>query len=319
MADVEDPRSRIDALIGSADALFRRRFQESVSSIRDGATLTEVADLLEVGRFDEALAKVDVAAANIASGYGLAFVAAAEDTAAFLAGNLGILVNFDRTNLSALEQIRQNQLRMIVEFTEGQRLATRAALVDGISRGLNPRAQAELFRESIGLTQTQLEAVANYRRLLEENSAESLVRELRDARSDRSVERALRDGAPLPQRQIDAMVERYRQNYLRYRSETIARTEALPAVHAGVDAMYEQAVEQGLLDRGELVQTWRTAKDARVRDPAHTAMEGQKRPFGQPFLSGIGNSLRYPGDPNAPAKDRISCRCAKTTRFSVDA
>lgn len=286
--------------------------------MRDDKTLTELEELLRAGRFDEALLKVDEAAAHVAAGYGIAFVDAAEGTAKFLADQLEILVNFDRTNLSALSQIQQNQLRMIREFTDSQRLATRYALLQGMQEGLNPRAQAELFRDSIGLTQRQVEAVLNYRRLLEANSAESLQRELRDGRSDRSIEAALRDGEPLPPAQIDRMVERYRQNYISFRAETIARTEALPSVHAGIDAMYRQAIDGGILDPGELTQKWLTAKDSRVRD-SHDSMEGQQQPFGEPFVSGKGNHLLYPGDPQAPIDDRAQCRCAKTTRFTVDA
>lgn len=317
MADVEDPRSRIDALIATYEAAFRARFLEAVFTIRDDRTLEEIADLLQRGRFEEALLQADVAAAHIASGYGIAFIAAADDTAEFLANQLSILVNFDRTNLPALEQIQRNQLRMVREFTDGQRLATQTALLRGMQEGLNPRAQAELFRQSIGLTETQVQAVLNYRRLLETNSSEALRRELRDARSDRSIERALRNGEPLPQAQIDRMVERYRENYLSYRAENIARTEALPAVHAGVDSMYRQAIEGGILDRSDLTQTWLTAHDARVRD-SHESMEGQMQPFGEPFVSGKGNHLRFPGDPDAPIDDRAQCRCAKTTRFTVD-
>lgn len=318
MADVEDPRSRIDRLLAAAEAGFRQRFIEAVAVVRDENTLKELATLLEGGRFEEALLKVDEAAAHVAAGYSVTFVGAADDTAKFLADQLRVLVNFDRTNVPALELIRQNQLRMVQQFTDEQRLATRTALLEGMARGLNPRSQAELFRDSIGLTQTQVRAVLNYRRLLEENSAEALTRELRDARSDRSIEAALRNGEPLPAGQIDRMVERYRQNYIDYRAEVIARTEALPAVHEGVDAMYEQAVSSGILARGDLVQTWLTAEDARVRD-SHATMEGQQRPFGQAFTSGKGNHLLYPGDPQAPIADRAQCRCAKTTRFAVDA
>ena len=44
-------------------------------------------------------------------------------------------------------------------------------------------------------------------------------------------------------------------------------------------------------------------------------MRGQKRKWGELFRSGLGNALRYPCDPDAPAGDRVSCRCGRTVRI----
>jgi uncharacterized protein with gpF-like domain len=63
------------------------------------------------------------------------------------------------------------------------------------------------------------------------------------------------------------------------------------------------------------VQTWNTAGDERVRE-SHADMEGQQVPLGQPFVSGLGNDLMYPGDPSAPAEDVINCRCVVTRELS---
>jgi hypothetical protein len=316
VAEYEDTVRRIEKLLEAADSTFRARFAETIDSIRDQFTLDELETLLERGRYDDALVKAEIAAANLASAYTAAYVMAAQDTAAFVANALSTVVRFDQTNLRAVEEMRLNQLRIIREFTEGQRTTTRMALIEGISQGLNPRQQALLFKESIGLTQNQWDAVNNFRRLLEANSAESLTRELRDGRYDRSIRNAINSGQVLSKDHIDRMVERYGQNMVTFRAETIARTESLAAVHQGVDQMFQQAVADGLID-SDLIQTWRNAGDARVRD-SHSFMGGQQRPIGQPFLSGEGNLLRYPGDMNAPASDTAQCRCVKTTRFSSD-
>lgn len=317
MATYDDPKQRIDALVATTDLLFRRRFNEIISSVRDRAKLDEIATLLENGQLDEALVEADIAANHLANAYTFAYVLAAQQTAQFLADTLDVVISFDQTNYLAVNQMRQNQLRLIREFTQEQRLTTRTALLDGIAEGLNPREQALLFRDTIGLTRRQLAAIDNYRTLLESNSAEALDRELRDGRYDRSVEMALRDGEAVPAARVDAMVERYRQNMLTFRAEGIAQTESLASVHEGVDEMYRQAAENGTFDPTDLTQTWHTAGDNRVRD-SHDSMDGQEQPIGTPFTSGLGNSLAYPGDPSAPAEDRIRCRCAKTTRFSID-
>jgi hypothetical protein len=102
---------------------------------------------------------------------------------------------------------------------------------------------------------------------------------------------------------------------LQYRSQTIARSEALRAIHVGQDAEYRQAIADGHLRADQLEQEWNTAADERVRH-SHRAMNGQKRPFGEAFVSGLGNLLLYPGDPSAPAEDVIDCRCAVGTRIT---
>ena len=56
-----------------------------------------------------------------------------------------------------MNHMQAERLRFIREFTDGQRDATRVAMVDGIERGLNPIAQARNFRSSVGLTARQQE------------------------------------------------------------------------------------------------------------------------------------------------------------------
>lgn len=316
MAEFQYDSSRIDALLAKAEAIFRRSFMRAVEQIRDTVTLDELELLLSQGRFDEALIQAELAAVNLSNAYVSAYLLAADDVMAFISGSIGIEVNFDRVNTRAVQHMREARLRLIQQFTSGQRSATRAALVQGIRLGLNPREQARLFRQSIGLTTRQVAAVANFRRALEAGSARALAYQLRDKRFDRSIQAAL-TGEPLSTDQIDRMVDQYYKRSLAARAETIARTEALGAVHRGSDQGFAEAIAQGVID-DELSQTWHTASDSRVRHPSHTFMNGQVRVFGEPFLSGTGNLLRYPGDSRAPASDTIKCRCVKSTRFTAD-
>lgn len=134
---------------------------------------------------------------------------------------------------------------------------------------------------SIGLTLRQLEAVANYRRALEQGSMDALTRELRDRRFDRTVRRAMADDRPLSRDQIERMVARYRQRFIGYRAEAIARTEALRAVHEGADEAYRQASERGDLDASALVCTWHHHAPQANPRPRHQEMDGQERAFGR--------------------------------------
>lgn len=310
-----DPLARIRRLLARADARMRDAFLAVVSEVRGLRTLVRIATLLEQGQVEEALAILERAVQGLGMAWTASFVAAAQDTAAFLSRNVAeVSVVFDQVNDRALRIMRDNQLRLVTEFSAEQRRATRVAIANGIEEGINPREMARRFRDSIGLTAKQQQAVDNYRRALQSGDRSALERALRDRRFDPTVSRAIEEGVALSPQQIDRMVDRYRQRYLAYRAEVIARTEALRSVHQGVEEMYEQSFEQGELVREQLIREWNTASDGRVRD-SHQPMDGQTRPFGEPFTSGNGTRLDYPGDLNAPASETIQCRCAVGTRI----
>jgi hypothetical protein len=317
--EFEDDEERIEGLLAAAGLLFRRRFMESIKQIRDRFVLEDLIELLTARRYDEALVGLELAAANLAHGYTRSTILSGEDTMRFISRSINVVVSFNQTNTRAVDAMRRNELRLISEFSREQRLATRLAMLDGIARGMNPNQQAILFKQSIGLTRSQVQAVLNYRTLLEAGDSQALTRALRDRRFDRTVQGAIDGDRVLTPAQIDSMVERYQQRYLDYRSKVIARTEALRSVHEGANEAYRQAVDAKLIDSGELVQTWITARDERVRT-SHSFMHRQQRPMGgEPFISGNGNRLKYPGDIDAPGSETIQCRCVLTTRFRIDA
>ena len=310
----EDPVARLERLLAVADARLRRRFRAAVQQMKTSVNISTMAEMLGAGRFNEALASLEVHIARFADEVNAIYILAGKDTAKLLEDVLEVLVDFDTINERAVRLMRENKLRLIREFLDSQRAATQHALVGGITEGLNPIAQAKAFRDSIGLTSRQEAAVRNYRRLLQTGDRGALVRALRDRRFDPTVGRALASDTPLTTSQIDRMVARYRERYVKYRSEVIARTESLRTVHQGNEEMYRQAVETGKLDAAELTRTWVTARDERVRS-THSTMGGQRRGFDEPFISGAGRQLRYPGDPSAPPEEIIQCRCAITTRI----
>ncbi len=313
-ASATDTIERIRQLISTAEPKIQRAFEDTVRIVEDAATLTALALLLEQGRINEALTVADRAITRVAEAVTLTFLAAGTDTAQFLEDALKIIISFNGTNIRAVAQMQNERLRLINEFTQEQRRATRTALIEGIRRGENPTALARRFRQSIGLTAQQTQIIDNYRRALETLSSDALTRELRDRRSDAAVRRAIQLQEPLTQTQIDSLVNRYRGRWINFRAKTIARTEALRAVHQGSREMFRQAIEAGELDIEGLVQIWNTAEDERVRS-THTSMNGQEREFDQPFISGAGVPLVHPGDPNAPAGEVIRCRCVVSTRI----
>ena len=316
-----DPQSRIEALLITAEASFQAEFLAALKVIERSIDLGMLAELLEQGRFTEAFAIVGQAAARLGNVWAAQFVAAGIDTGNFLTTEVAeVVIGFDQTNTRAVQAMRDNQLRLVTNFTEQQRRATQQALIAGIQEGKNPREIARIFRNSIGLTQQQERWVRNYERALQNLDRASLARELRDRRFDPTVRQAIDRGEPLTRAQIDKMVERYRQRALKLRSETIARTEGLRVVHEGADEMYQQAIESGQLQRDQLIRTWNTAGDERVRDfgngapTSHVTMSRQSRLVGEPFVSGGGNLTLHPGAFGVGFED-INCRCLVTTRI----
>ncbi len=301
------------AVLDRMEPQVRRAFLGVVSEARDARSLAAVARLLESGRLEEALASWEAALPRFTAAVEAAYVAAGVELASAASEHAGLFLSFDTVNDRAALGLRADRAFLIREMTREQRAATTEALASWIQEGADPRVQARVLKESLGLTQRQARAVANYRRLLEQGSPEALERALRDRRFDASVRRAIAGERPLTRAQIDRMVGRYRERYVAYRGRVIARTETVRAVHRGEEEMLRQLVERGLVREGSIRREWRTAADERVRG-SHRAMHGQKRPLGVPFVSGRGNRLMFPGDPAAPANDTVQCRCVLAVR-----
>lgn len=225
-----------------------------------------------------------------------------------------VAVGFDPSNEEAARLIRMSQLQFIQQLTNGQRDAIRYALANAYRDGADPARALRAVMSSIGLTRYQVEIVENYRALLESGSAEALARELRDRRYDRTVERAISEGEPLDADQIDRMVARYQESLLRMRADTIAQTEGKSVVSLARQEAARQVAAQAGFAVDEIRRTWRSTKDKRTRD-SHWDMDGQTVGLDEPFVTPDGDELMYPGDPSAPAKERINCRCEVTYEF----
>jgi hypothetical protein len=157
--------------------------------------------------------------------------------------------------------------------------------------------------------------VNNVRADLEGLSPEYFTRKLRDKRFDGLVRRAIRDGKPLSQVDVDRITQRYAERSLAHRAEVIARTESLNALRAGRDEGVRQAMEQGAISNAQKV--WDASGDSRVR-PDHRAMNGQSVGMNEPFVAPDGSRLMYPGDSSlgASASQTVMCRCV--TDYRVD-
>lgn len=312
------------ALLAATRGRIKRAWLIALGHLRDVNPVEVVAARLAAGH-GEPLAGMREAAAHFAAQEHAAYVAAGQTTARWLTGAIAAptpiakkLVGFSITDPPALEWARKNELDKIREITEAQRDAIRQIGIDAARSGEGPLVTARRIREIIGLTDKQAAAVDTYRALLARGQyAQALDRQLSSAVSDRSIAAAQAKDIELTPAQIDLAVERYRQNAIAARAETIARTEGLRIAHQGTEELYRQAVVRGDVEADELVGTWNHHPGARGKDDRefHVVMDGQERPYGEPFTSGRGVSLRYPGDPAAPASETMRCGCVVTRRI----
>ncbi len=320
---ISDSEKRIEDLLDRAERRIAAIFRTAINATRAELDLEKLADLLARGQTEEALDMLITIARQLGAASSAVFITAGQTTAQFLI-DAGIgLIAFDQINDRAVRIMQAAQLELITQFSQEQRNAVRAVLTDGVSRGLGPIEQARHFRTAIGLTERQAMAVMNHRRFLEmagdatlpnADQLRALSHKLRDKRFDAAIRRAATNNAPLDKVTIDRMVERYAQKYVKHRAEVIARTEALRAVHQGVNQAYDQAIDEGVLSADRITQKWTSARDGRVRD-SHQKLNGQIRPIGGTWQGDYG-TLRYPGDPAAPAAETIQCRCILIRRIA---
>lgn len=99
------------------------------------------------------------------------------------------------------------------------------------------------------------------------------------------------------------VVSVYKFSASKQKSLVIARTEVASAMNGTRDQMFELA--------GVEEQFWSNAEDEAVRESHVTFGESGSHPRGFNYLTLVGGSgsLKFPNDPDAPAKETIQCRC----------
>ncbi len=296
---------------------IRDAFALFVLNVKSDEILGTVNAALEAGDIEGALDIVDLHIVRMSSVLPRVFTDVGEAETASLAaglGTAGLGLSFNPTDTRSANLMRENRLSFVREIGESQRAATRQALTRAFETGAGPRQTATVFRDSLGLTARQEQAVVNYRNLLESNSRQALARDLRDRRFDRTVERAINTDTPLTSTQVDRMVERYRERAVQFRAEVVGRTEGIRMTSMARDDALRQTVEETGIDPDDVVRTWNRIGDGRQRD-AHDTMQDQTAGLDESFTDGDGNELRFPGDPAAPIETTAQCRCVVTVRF----
>lgn len=225
---------------------------------------------------------------------------AAVVTSTRLAGNeIGPGIGFDLLNPKVIDAVRSLETRVMGTLKQNVRDVVRQHVEAGLFAGVPHTTIARQLKSIVSLAPNQVEAVRNFRRLLESGDREALLRELRDKRFDRTLQKALgRNGTGLTAAQVAAMAAAYERGMVAHNAATIARTAVLDAQKLGQRLSWLDAIERRIVDRSRLFRRWAGVLDARERD-SHVAMEGAEAQFDMPYSNG----QMVPGD------DEWGCRC----------
>ena len=287
-----------------------------INNIRDSVKQKEVVQALQAGQVSSVQNLVDrervnASMADFKKDLRLAYVSGGE--LAENAGGIDIQFNpFDNVTSTFINAYVANK---VVEITDDiQKTIGETALIN-VSNGVNPLVTAREIRGSIGLTTNQYKAVQRYRENLENLDSYALERKLRDKRFDSTVSRAIQNDTPLSKEQINKMVKRYEQRYIKYRSETIARTESTRLTNQGDSEYWQQVEKDGRIPSQALRSFWIYTKDGKARETHSTipSLNPDGVPFNTEFRTLVG-AVKRPGT-FPVAGENINCRCRLFTRI----
>lgn len=320
----------IDALLKLLTAEMQSAFLMAVQGVVDSVVLQQVIDAIVAGDADKAFELLGfnpAALRPITAAIERMYEQSGNWTAEGYPRQPGYPVfRFDVRSPNAEKWIKDKSSELISRLTDEARINVKSTLETGIIRGQNPRNTAldivgRIDRQTgkreggvIGLTVGQESWARSFRMNLEQLSEDYFTKQLRDKRFDGTVRKAIDSGKPLPTDVIDKLVARYRASALKYRGETVARTESIHAFSVAELESARQIVATGAVRQKDVKREWDSAGDRRVR-PAHKDMDGQQVGLDEPFRSPDGALLMYPGDTTlgAPARDVVNCRCRVKT------
>lgn len=314
---------RLKALLGQYDKEIQEAFLRAVRSRSGSINIRELENAIEARDLNRVINIAGLTRADlfpVDQAIVGAYVSGGQTVAAS-APAFAVAFGFDGRADRATRWAQSHVGGLVTSIVNDQLDMLRDTISRQVLEGVNPRNAALQIagrvtpdgRQGgyIGLSNPQVQYLANARRELTELDARYFTRELRDRRFDPLVRKAIADGKPLAQADIDRVTGRYSDRMLKHRADTIARTESITALRAGRREGIEQGIEQGAIAQERVKRVWSATLDPRTRDD-HASMNGQEvEGMDAPFTLPDGSQMLYPGDTSlgASAGQVINCRC----------
>lgn len=334
------PKNTIDNLIALMTPEIRDIFIATIQDIVDSAILKDIVEAIEAGDAEaafraagfssQALFPIVQAIDNAFQRGGYATV---DGFPTYLESPLGgrFVFRFDMRNPRVEQYLKERSSALVTRLTDEARDNVKVTLERGMIAGDNPRTTAlnivgridpvtkKRIGGIIGLTVNQENWSAGAKRDLQQLSKKYFTRELRDKRFDSIVKKAIFENKPLSEETVSKLITSYNNRLLKYRADSIARTETIQAMNRSDWEAHKQLIDSGSLPASALTRHWDSAGDGRVRW-SHNAMDKkyEKKGVGvdEPFISPSGAKMMHPGDTSlgASGSETIMCRCRVRTK-----
>jgi hypothetical protein len=323
-------RQTFEELLKKHDKTIAEAFLAAVDDLKSGADLSALIEAISNNDIEAAIIALHLTppALNVLlDAIGAAYTAGGTAAAAFFPPRdptgAKLVFRFDVRNPRAEQWLTDHSSNLVTNVIEDQKTMIREALTQGLARGDNPtttaldivgridKATGERSGGIIGLTAPQEQFVASARDELANGRVSNYFkRSLRDKRFDSSIRKAVDAGEPIPADIQTKAVRQYQNRLLKFRGDTVGRTESLTSLRAAKHEAYKQAVDEGTVTAASVRRTWRSAGDNKVRD-THRVLDGETVGLDGPFQSPSGALLMFPGDTSlgADASEIINCRC----------
>jgi hypothetical protein len=318
MLSARQQRAIYDALVAKGEQDIADAFLQAAGSL--DVSFADLVAAIEAGDFLTIERLITPSAATlfpIAEAMRQTFIAGGLSALRIVGGTFGFdgrnpraTAFIDRQGGALIQQIQDDQrqaVRIVLNETQGEGAAAIGRKIVGTVNPATKRREGGI----VGLTAQQTQWAMNAQRELEQLDPAYFQRKQRDLRFDRTVRKAIRDGKPLSQADIDRITNRYRDKLLKQRGLVIGATEANKAATAGQWEAFSQLRDQGT----RVTKRWQHGFSREPRMD-HVALGfAPARPFDQPFIMGDGTPLMYPHEEGAPAEHVINCKCSVIYRI----
>lgn len=212
---------------------------------------------------------------------------------------------FTRTT-EQLTQMLVNADKVAIAYTNGQMAGIYALNLNAVNTTIGSVVKGYSF-ELVNPRVIKRLATENPNLLPLKKVNEKKVVRWAGSKINKELTQGILQGEAIPK--ISKRLEKVTGMESRY-AVTNARTMCTSAENkARLDGM-EDAQEQGVI----MVKEWMAVNDKRTRD-SHADLDGTTAELDEPFKTMYGDTIMYPGDPDAEPAETYNCRCSIETRI----